>query len=220
MVSCYLFIGNDLAIQLQHITKLKASFFAKDVEQFNYEVIFGRELTLNQLQEKLRCLPVKAKKRIVILKEADALKDEVREFIARFVQQPYPHVVLVLIANHISPKDTFLSAVSRFAHVIRAKEVFTPDAFLLGRQIEAGRFDYALRSLNQLLQNGEKPERILGGLRYSWEKNLASLPERKKRLRLLLQCDIDIKTGRLAPAFALEKLVVGLCGLGKKLDQT
>jgi hypothetical protein len=28
-----------------------------------------------------------------------------------------------------------------------------------------------------------------------------------------LQCDLDIKTGRIKPVFAMERLVVNLCGL-------
>jgi len=69
--------------------------------------------------------------------------------------------------------------------------------------------------LNQLLRNGEKPERILGGLRYSWENSMADVFQIRKKLRLLLSCDIDIKTGRLRSDFALERLVVNLCCLTK-----
>jgi hypothetical protein len=63
------------------------------------------------------------------------------------------------------------------------------------------------------LQNGERPEMILGGLRSNYERNVFKPLERRKRLKLLLNCDIEIKTGRLKPELALEKLVAGLCYL-------
>lgn len=76
--------------------------------------------------------------------------------------------------------------------------------------------DYALRILNELLRNGERPERILGGLRYAWEREFTPGVEAKRRLKLLLNCDINIKTGKLKPNFALEKLVISLCSLPGK----
>jgi DNA polymerase III delta subunit len=99
--------------------------------------------------------------------------------------------------------------------VILFKETVKPDTFVLSRSIESRRLDTALKLLDQLLKDGEKPERILGGLRYAWERGIANPVETKRRLKLLLGCDIDIKTGRLKPSFALEKLVVGLCAAGK-----
>ncbi len=63
----------------------------------------------------------------------------------------------------------------------------------------------------RLLENGERPERILGGLRYAVEKTTYHPLESKKRLKFLLNCDTDIKTGRLKAEFALERLVVALC---------
>ena len=65
------------------------------------------------------------------------------------------------------------------------------------------------------MEDGEKPERIIGGLRYAWAKGNVYSAEAKKKLKALLNCDIDIKTGRLRPDFALEKLVIKLCSLGR-----
>jgi len=50
----------------------------------------------------------------------------------------------------------------------------------------------------------------MGGLRYAWERGVHPA-EAKRRLRLLLECDIDIKAGRIKPEFALERLIVRLC---------
>jgi DNA polymerase III delta subunit len=35
--------------------------------------------------------------------------------------------------------------------------------------------------------------------------------ELQRRLKLLLECDVSIKTGRLKPTLVLERLVIGLC---------
>jgi DNA polymerase III delta subunit len=117
--------------------------------------------------------------------------------------------------EHLDHKDEFINSIYRYVKILRFKESVPVDTFTLSRQINLKKPDYALRILNQLLREGERPERILGGLRYVWEKDVTSPQEARRRLRFLLDCDLDIKTGRLKPLYALEKLVIKLCSAGK-----
>jgi len=221
----YLFIGQDSLSKDIKLKTLRQEFLKPDIEQFNLDISYARELSLKDLQEKLLCLPVRTKKRIIVIKGAGELKENIKEFIFNYVKKPYAWVILVLDinpapacrsgVNRQEPRDEFLSRISKYAQAYYFKEIIPPDTFMLVRQIDLRRPDYALRLLSQLLQNGERPERILGGLRYAWERNLSHPLEKRKRLRLILNCDIDIKTGRLKACFALEKLVVNLCCLSK-----
>ena len=213
--SVYLFIGQDSLSKDIKLKTLRQEFLKPDIEQFNLDISYARELSLKDLQEKLLCLPVRTKKRIIVIKGAGELKENIKEFIFNYVKKPYAWVILVLDINRQEPRDEFLSRISKYAQAYYFKEIIPPDTFMLVRQIDLRRPDYALRLLSQLLQNGERPERILGGLRYAWERNLSHPLEKRKRLRLILNCDIDIKTGRLKACFALEKLVVNLCCLSK-----
>jgi DNA polymerase III delta subunit len=209
----YLFIGSDNLAKDTQLKRLKDHVLSKGTEQFNLDTLYARELTLKALQEKLLSLPVKNPKRLVIIKNIEDLKDEVKEFLEKYVRSPYPQVVMALDLNRLDRTDSFIKNISRFVKPVRFKETVHPDTFALGRSIDLKRADSALRILSGLLKDGERPERILGGLRYAWEKNAAHPLEKRKRLKCLLICDIDIKTGKLKPLFALEKLVVSLCGL-------
>lgn len=211
----YLFLGQDSLSKDIQIKKIKQEFLPKNVEDFNFDLLYAKELDLKTLQEKLLSLPVKSPKRVIVLKDAQALKEDSRDFILRFVQQPAKEIVLILDISQQERYDEFVRKLTRLAKVYRFKEVLQLDSFVLGRQINSRRPDYALRVLNQLLKNGERPERILGGLRYSWERESATPEETKRKLKLLLNCDINIKTGKIKPEFALEKLVLDLCGLVK-----
>ncbi len=211
----YLFIGQDSPSKDIKLKNLRQEFLSKDIEHFNLDVLYARELNLKNLQEKLLCLPVKAKERMIVIKGAGELKEEIKEFISNYVRKPYEGVILILDVDRQEPRDKFINSILRYAQVYHFKETIPPDTFMLSRQIDLRRPDYALRLLYQLLKNGEKPERILGGLRYSCERNITQPLEKRKRLKLILNCDIEIKTGRLRPPFALEKLVVNLCCLGK-----
>ncbi len=211
----YLFVGGDPLSKDIKLAKIKEEFLTPDTQDFNLDVIYAKETDLCSLQEKILTLPVKAKKRIIVVKDAQYLKDDIREFVLEFAGQKKTSTILILDIAQINRRDEFVNRISRYAEVSRFRDTLKADTFSLSRQIEARRLDYALRTLNQLLEDGEKPERIIGGLRYAWAKgNIYSL-EAKKKIKALLNCDIDIKTGRLRPDFALEKLVIKLCSLGR-----
>jgi DNA polymerase III delta subunit len=151
---------------------------------------------------------------LIVIKLAESLKEDVRKFLAGYARKPLDKVILVLDTNSVDRKDSFFPALARYAKVFRFREPLEPDVFALCRSIDANRTQAALKILNRLLANGEKPEMILGGLRYAWERNSSGIKQARRKLNLLLKCDLEIKTGLLRPAFSLEKLVVGLCAFG------
>jgi len=211
----YLFIGQDSFSKDIRLKRIKEEFLNKNTEYFNLDILYAKELNLLTLQERLLSLPLKAKKRLIIIKDSQGLKEEIKDFILQYVKKPQNRVLLVLDTDKPSFRDEFIRQISRYAEVCRFKEPLHLDTFTLSRSIDFRKTGHALWVLKQLLENGEKPERILGGLRYAWENSIAQPPETKRKLRVLLNCDIDIKTGRLKPDFALERLVVNLCSLVK-----
>lgn len=214
-ISVHLFIGEDCLSKDIKLKRLKQEFLRPQVEQFNLDILYAKELSLKDLQEKLKSLPVKAEKRLIVIKGAGELKEEVKEFMLECVLNPPAHIILILDISRRDYKDEFVNRISKYASIYHFKETIQPDTFALSRRIDRRQPDYALRILNQLLQSGEKPERILGGLRYSWDREITHPLKKRKRLKLLLNCDLDIKTGRLRPSFALEKLVINLCCLNE-----
>jgi len=208
----YLLIGQDVQAKEDQLRRIKQEFLPKDLQDFNLDTLYAKEITLKDIQERFLLIPLKSSKRIVVIKEADLLDEPSQDFIFAYAQKPDKQLILVLMLEHYDYQDAFIKSLARFAKVIRFKETVNPDAFALNRQIELRKADCALRLLTQLLKNGEAPERILGALRYAWEKQGIQNLETKRKLKLLLGCDVEIKTGRLKPAFALEKLVVSLCG--------
>lgn len=211
----YVFIGQDNLSKSTQLKKIKQEFLAKGCEQFNFDLLYAKELNLKVLQESLLCLPVKSPQRIIAIKQADNLTSDLKKFIIKYVRSPFKKIILILDMERQEKADEFLKSIYSYVKIIRFKETQEQGTFTLSNWIERKKPDYAIRVLNQILQNGEKPERILGGLRYVWETSAVSPSESKRRLSLLLNCDRDIKTGRLKPNFALEKLVIGLCFLPK-----
>ena len=210
----YLLTGQDTLSKDAKITQLKRALLPPQIESFNLDILHAKELTLKALQEKLLCLPVRTKKRLLVIREAQSLKEELREFLLEYCKDPPEHMVLVLESGKSNVRDDFIPRIARLAQVFRSRESVPINTFVLIRQIEAKRPDSALRLLHQLLKEGEKPERILGGLRHAMLRS-GGEPRRVKFVAgLLLDCDLALKTSRVRPDFALEKAVVELCALG------
>lgn len=209
-----LLVGPESPQKEEKISSLKDEFLPSKLREFNLDTLYARDLTLKLLQERLLALPIKSGRRMVIVREAERLNEETRKFILSYCLKPQPAVILVLDVAKKDAKDEFCAKAAKYAKVFNFLEARRADTFGLWRQIASRRADNALKTLSEILKNGEKPERIIGGLRYSCEKDASGLAESKRRLRLLIDCDLEIKTGRVKPVFALEKLVIGLCGLG------
>jgi len=213
----YLFIGQDSISKEARLKKIKEEFLSKGIEQFSFDTLYAKDFNLKQFQERLLFFPFKSPKRIIVIKNAQDLKEEIRDFILRYIKKPFSRVLLVLDITSAGydreeKLEEFIHTLTRYAQVVRFREEPRGvDSFMLARQIDLKKPEYALRILNQLYRDGEKPERILGGLRYSWQKYTKDPLEKRKKLKHLLNCDIDIKTGKLKADFALEKLIVKLC---------
>jgi DNA polymerase III delta subunit len=210
--SVYLFVGQDSPSKDKIIAEIKEEYLLPNLQDFNFDRLYAKDLTLKDLQEKLLCLPVKVKKRIIIVHNAQKFSSDIKKFISDYVRKPQEHIILVLDMDKAEPKDEFVNSITRYT-TNYIKEEVRLDTFSLFRQIELRKPGSSLKILRQLLDKGERPERILGGLRYAWESRSFDPLERRKKLRLLLLCDIDIKTGRLRADFVLEKLVINLCCL-------
>ncbi len=208
----YLFVGQDLPSKDAALERLKEEFLPKSIQELNLDILYGQELLLKELQEKIINLPAGPSKRILVIRNSQHLKKEICDFIVGWAKKEDKRILLVL-DMHSSGKGELLSAFKGKAKILRFKEEIPLSSFDLARQIEKGQVALALKTLNNLLKDSGKPEMILGGLRYSFE-NQRSMPAiLRKRISLILNCDIEIKTGKLKPVFALEKLVVSLSAL-------
>jgi len=208
----YLLTGPDSPSKDSAIHKIKEQFLPQHLQDFNFDRLYASDLRLKDLQERFLSFPVKAKKRVIIIKNAQKLTPDVKAYILKYIQRPAQHLVLILDLDTVAYKDAFVRDVARLTRTYVNEEPRL-DTFVLIRQIESRKVGFALKVLRQLLDKGERPERILGGLRHAFENKTHNSLATRKQLRILLTCDIDIKTGRIKPEFALEKLVVDLCGL-------
>lgn len=208
----YLLVGEDEPKKAEKIQSLKKQLLNPKVEQFNFDIFYGRELTLPLFQEALSRLPVSASSRLLVIKDALGLKEGPREyFLSRLKSLPGSLVIIMDVSAIPREENLFLGQIRKAAKTFNFTSGQDANAFTLARALENRQSGSALNILSDLLRQGERPERILGALR-SQLTRCAGAKERLRRIALLLEADLNVKTGRLKPAqLALEALVVKLC---------
>ena len=208
----YLLVGADESAKAEKIQSLKKQLLNPKVEQFNFDIFYGRELTLPLFQEALSRLPVSAKSRLLVIKDALGLKEGPREYFLSRLKSLPSSLVLIMDVSAIPREDnSFFSQIQKAAKTFNFAAGQNTNVFHLARALEGRQPGSALNIVSDLLKQGERPERILGALR-SQLTRCAGAKERLRRITLLLEADLNLKTGRLKPAqLALEALVVKLC---------
>lgn len=228
----YLLIGDNETLKLNKIEGLKKEILPAHLFEFNSEVLFAKGLMLAALEEALLRLPArlaakpragsegsnpagislgqKTAGRILVIRNIEKLADDCRQKILDYLNNPYPHLALVLEGD-LSDKEA--QDISRQAQTFVFRKVKSRNVFDLGRAIDSKSQELALNILSDLLMQGEKPEMLVGGLNWHWENAEKRLTQEKikKGFEALLEADLNIKRSRLKPNIAMELLVVKLC---------
>lgn len=209
----YLFVGEDEISKKRKIEAIKKENFKAGFDNFNYQVLFSKDLKLPQLQEYLLKYPFKEKQSILIIKEIESLDEENKKFLLDYILINHPDLILILDIYQLDSKNSFINALTNNNQVkiFSFKRSFYPSVFSLARLVSQKKTQDALLVLNELVNQKTRPEKIIGGLRYQWEKEDLSSKEKIRRFNILLEADSNIKTGVLNPELALEVLLMKLC---------
>ena len=218
--NAYLLLGPQTQEKEEYLGRIKKDFACDKFKDFNTDRFSAEELTSQILRESLLRLPLKNTKRLVTITNIERLSSKNKDTLLAFLKKSVPDIVLVLesrlglAADKKKPdeKQQFLQSLKGLCRLL-ATSVPLANAFSLARLIDARSTPQALGVLTELFRRGEKPEMILGGLRFHWSRGYLAPSERKARLRLLLDADMAIKSSFLKDTLALELMVVKLCRL-------
>lgn len=209
----YLFLGGDDSAKRHKVESLKAQYLAKGPQNIDFEVVYAddKELSPPKLDEILSYFPTQtSQKRIVLIKNAEALNSGQRDVLLKRLKSPIKSLLVIL--DSLELDGAFVRQLEPFVKKMDFQSPKDLGVFDLTRAIVSSQTTKALRILNLLLKNRENPQSILGALFWQWDKakDRLSLDKFKRGLKLLLDTDIRIKTGKLDEELALEMLVIRL----------
>ena len=101
----YFFYGEE-AYFIDRLTDLLELHVVTEAEKsFNYDMLYGPDITATALIATARAYPVMAQRRLVIVKEAHRIRKDQIEKLVSYLEKPVPTTVLVLIHKSDSKPD-------------------------------------------------------------------------------------------------------------------
>lgn len=106
----YYVVGDDEFQKEDAVRQLVRAAVDPSTRDFNLEFRRAGELDPRALDASLQALPLMASRRVLVLREVNALKKKPREVLDRYLKQPAPETVLILVTSAESKTDKSLAA--------------------------------------------------------------------------------------------------------------
>ncbi len=212
----YLFFGQDYFEKDQKIIEIKNKHLISDQSQhFDFDQLDGSKLSAEDLKKSLITLPVILKQRVLLIRKVEKCTDQNKELLLNWIKAKHKHSVLLLDVDATELKNAFLKELSSNAQIFSFASKKKLNVFDMTRAMGSRNSTEALRILNQLIEEGDHPLQIMGGLVWYWGKQKAAVSSEHfmKGLQYLEEADVNIKRSRIKPEVAVEMAVVKLVGL-------
>ena len=116
----YLFLGEEDFLKEEAVKRLKSQFLDSSTHELNYSVFYAKDKNCNirGLLDNLRTMPFLAKKRIVILKDANSLHKSDKEAILIYLHNPRETSLFVIEDRTPVIKGGFLLDISKLVQLV------------------------------------------------------------------------------------------------------
>jgi len=95
----YLLYGEENYLIENSLKQLTGKLISQEVKDFNYDLLYGEEVTGDVIINIATSFPMMAQRRLVIVKHIDRLNDAAKHLLLKYVENPAPQTVLVLVSN-------------------------------------------------------------------------------------------------------------------------
>jgi DNA polymerase III delta subunit len=209
----YLFLGEDRQAKDQKIAEIKSQCLSSDdARKLDAEVLYAEKLDPAVLKKALIALPAVAEKRYILIHTPEKLTPQNKDIILDYIQTGSSHAVVILDSDESAPKNNFFATVMAAAKVVRFGQKVKKNVFDVTRALDNCDLPEALKILDNLMEEGDNPLQILGGLVWFWgrTKGRTAADCFKKGLLVLQEADVNIKRSRVMPEHAVEIAVTKL----------
>ena len=210
----YFLIGDDGPSKDAQIAELKKKFLpTPEAMKFDFELLHAPKLSPEDLKRAMVSLPAIAPQRVLVIRECHQLSPYNKDLVLDFVKDLPSNSVLILDSDDMKPSDDFFKAVGRKAKIMDFGHQEEINVFRLTDAIGRKRKTEALKILAELLDQGDHPLQIMGGLVWFWgtQKGRVNDAVYTGGLEALKTADLNIKRNRMKPEYAVEVAVMQLC---------
>jgi len=109
----------DRAVEL-----LRARVLDPRTRDFNYELFYGKEAGASRIAQAARTLPMMAKRRLVLVRDADEMKGDELGALIPYVSDPAPETCLVFVAEKADQRLKFFSAFKKHGVMLKLDPLY------------------------------------------------------------------------------------------------
>jgi len=110
IAQAYLFEGEENYLKEEALGKLKEKIIPPQYINFNYEIFFGKDSSSTEIIESLWTLPFNGKYRLIVVKEADKLKEKDKEALRKYLDNQVNTSCLVCMGEKFDKRKKFYRA--------------------------------------------------------------------------------------------------------------
>lgn len=118
LASLYLIVGEEDLLRDRALAALKTVALAGEGNDFNYNVLYGGEVSGSEIVGTVSEMPVFAERRLVVVKAAEKISARDGEQLLDCLKDPVPSTTLVFISAKLDGRLKFSQALARAAVVI------------------------------------------------------------------------------------------------------
>lgn len=103
---------------------IEAHALNESEQAFNQSILYGEDVNFKMIVDECRQFPMMSEKRVVILKEAQSMRDLVK--LEPYINQPSPSTILVICHKHkkLDGRTSFAKALKKSATILESKPLY------------------------------------------------------------------------------------------------
>jgi DNA polymerase-3 subunit delta len=165
----YFIHGKERFLVDRAVEILRAKVLDPRTRDFNYDAFQGKEATASKIVQAARTLPMMAKRRLVLVRDADEMKADELSALIPYVSKPSAETCLVLVGEKADARLKFFGAFKKHGVMIKLEPLYEnklpgfvrDEARVRGVKFEAGAAELLCDEVgNELGQLSDAVERL------------------------------------------------------------
>jgi DNA polymerase-3 subunit delta len=115
----YLLLGEEVLLREEFLSRLLEALLPPGMEALNRETVLAEEVDAPHVVAHCRSVPAFAPRRVLLIKEADRLRNEVWDPLLSYLEAPCPTTCLILTARKLDQRSRLFRSLQRLATVLR-----------------------------------------------------------------------------------------------------
>ena len=208
----YLLKGDDYQAKERKIDEIKNKILSHpDAAKFDFENLDAAKVSSEDLKKSFMAMPVIIKTRLILIRNLQKASNHNQTLLTDFINDENSSATLICDCSESSRKG-FITKIAQKAKVLEFSTGTKLNVFDMTKAMSSRHPKEALKILDQLMNEGNHPLQLMGGLVWFWgnSKNRMSADRFQQGLKELQEADLNIKRSRLHPEYTLEVLVTKL----------